>query len=70
MARGFHRLAHGLHALAVTETARHASCLGPAAVAIHDDGDMPGKPPACPALSIAPSKFERPQRLRTRLKPA
>ena len=35
-----HRAAHGLHAHAVPGRARQPALLGPAAVAVHDDGDV------------------------------
>src|SRR5690606_24551333 len=39
-----HRGAHRFLAGAMAEAARLAPALGPAAVAVHDDGDVPGQP--------------------------
>ena len=41
--RRLHGRAHGCNAGAVPGRARHMAPLGPAAIAVHDDGDVPGQ---------------------------
>ncbi len=65
LARGAHHVAHGVGALAVALHARQAAQLGPAAVAVHDDGDVAwqlfcGPEIASPACSITRSDSTRP----------
>ena len=42
--RGLDRRAHGGNAGAMPGHARHVAAFGPAPVAVHDDGDVPGEP--------------------------
>src|SRR3546814_1810344 len=51
--RGLHRAPHTLHALAMTLGARQSPIACPAAVAVHDDGDVPRRR----RLSGQPSKL-------------
>src|SRR3546814_4162492 len=55
--RGLHDAAHRLHTPAMTHDARQETPLRPAAVAIHDDGDMAGA--GMPARHCLPARRGR-----------